>query len=294
VLVANSVAPLADHAFGLGAGLDPATAWLGVLAYSLQIYFDFCGYSNMAIGLAFMLGFTFPKNFDHPYASRSVTEFWRRWHIWLSSWFRDYVYIPLGGNRAGRAKTVRNLLVVFLLTGVWHGAAWTFVIWGLYHGLFLLLERFGLARILAAAPRPVAHIYALLVVAVGWVLFRAETLPQALDYLAAISAVAEIKPPPLGTRVLLDAQVVVALAAGVVFAGPTLSWLLDRLRAPRLAPSHTLERRLDTQGVHILATPILIAGLILSVARRAVQTPLVASTLLEDNPFSVGPRTRTT
>lgn len=276
VLVANSVAPLADHAFGLGAGLDPATAWLGVLAYSLQIYFDFCGYSNMAIGLAFMLGFTFPKNFDHPYASRSITEFWRRWHISLSSWFRDYVYIPLGGNRAGTAKTVRNLLVVFLLTGVWHGAAWTFVIWGLYHGAFLLFERFGLARILAAAPRLVGHVYALLVVAVGWVLFRAETLPQALDYLAAMTAVAKVPPLPLGTRVLLDAQTLAALAAGVVFAGPTLSWLLDRLRTPRLSPSHTLERRLDTQAVHVLATPALIVGLILSVA-------ILAGTTL--NPF---------
>lgn len=276
VLVANSVAPLADHAFGLGAGLDPATAWLGVLAYSLQIYFDFCGYSNMAIGLAFMLGFTFPKNFDHPYASRSITEFWRRWHISLSSWFRDYVYIPLGGNRAGTAKTVRNLLVVFLLTGVWHGAAWTFVIWGLYHGAFLLIERFGLARILAAAPRFVGHVYALLVVAVGWVLFRAETLPQALDYLAAMTAVAKVPPLPLGTRILLDAQTLAALAAGVVFAGPTLSWLLDRLRTPRLSPSHTLERRLDTQAVHVLATPVLIVGLILSVA-------ILAGTTL--NPF---------
>ncbi len=173
--MANSVAPLADHAFGLTGVLDPGTAWLGALAYSLQIYFDFCGYSNMAIGLAFMLGFTFPKNFDHPYASRSITEFWRRWHISLSSWFRDYVYIPLGGNRGGAAKTVRNLLVVFLLTGVWHGAAWNFILWGLYHGAFLLIERFGLSRLLTAAPRFVGHVYALLIVLVGWVLFRAET-----------------------------------------------------------------------------------------------------------------------
>ncbi|MBU1374649.1 MAG: MBOAT family protein [Alphaproteobacteria bacterium] len=276
VLVANSVAPLADHAFGLGGALDQATAWLGALAYALQIYFDFCGYSNMAIGLAFMLGFTFPKNFDHPYASRSITEFWRRWHISLSSWFRDYVYIPLGGNRAGSAKTVRNLLVVFLLTGVWHGAAWTFVVWGLYHGAFLLIERFGLARLLALAPRFVGHAYALLVVLVGWVLFRADTLPHALDYLAVMANPATAAAPPISTRILLNAQTLAALAAGMVFAVPTLPWLLERLRTPRLAPAHTLEARLDTQGVHVLATAALILGLLLSIA-------LLAGTTL--NPF---------
>jgi len=277
VLVANSVAPLADHAFGLAPiALDPGTAWLGALAYSLQIYFDFCGYSNMAIGLAFMLGFTFPKNFDHPYASRSITEFWRRWHISLSSWFRDYVYIPLGGNRGGAVKTVRNLLVVFLLTGVWHGASWTFIVWGLYHGAFLLIERFGLARLLAAAPRFVGHAYAMLAVLAGWVLFRAETLPQAVDYLYVMAGGGGVSAMPVATRILLDAQSLGAIAAGLVFAVPTLPWLLERLRTPKLGPAHTLERRLDTQGVHILSTPVLIAGLVLSVA-------ILAGTTL--NPF---------
>ncbi|MBW8813775.1 MAG: MBOAT family protein [Caulobacterales bacterium] len=266
VLVANTVAPLANHAFGLGPALDPATAWLGAIAYTLQIYFDFGGYSNMAIGLAFMLGFTFPKNFDHPYASRSITEFWRRWHISLSSWFRDYVYIPLGGNRQGLANTVRNLLVVFLLTGLWHGAAWTFVIWGLYHGAFLMLERFGLGRLLARAPSPVGHAYALLVVIAGWVLFRAESLPQALSYLHAMADLSDLAWPPVPTRVLLDNQVLLAMAAGVVFAVPTLPWLLDRAQARKLAPAGTQEPRLDTQGVHVLATPVLACGLLLSVA----------------------------
>ncbi|WP_296597273.1 MBOAT family protein [Phenylobacterium sp.] len=267
VLVANNVAPLADHAFGLPAeALDAGSAWLGAFAYSLQIYFDFCGYSNMAIGLAFMLGFTFPKNFDHPYASRSITEFWRRWHISLSSWFRDYVYIPLGGNREGRWKTVRNLLVVFLLTGVWHGAAWTFIAWGLYHGAFLLIERFGLGRLLAALPRFVGHAYTLLAVLVGWVLFRADTLPNALAYLSIMGGAEGWRPLGTATQVLLDAETLAALAAGVVFAVPTLSWALDRLRAPRLDPAHTLERRLDTQGVHVLSTPVLVLGLVLSIA----------------------------
>lgn len=272
VLVANSVAPLADHAFGLGAALDPATAWLGALAYSLQIYFDFCGYSNMAIGLAFMLGFTFPKNFDHPYAARSITEFWRRWHISLSSWFRDYVYIPLGGNRGGAAKTVRNLLVVFLLTGVWHGAAWTFIVWGLYHGAFLLSERFGLSRLLAAGPRVLSHAYALLVVMVGWVFFRADTLPHALDYLRVMADPFAAPPLPVATLVRLDPQTLAAIGLGVIFAVPTLPWLLDRLRTPRLDPARNLEPRLDTQGVHVLATPVLIAGLLLSVAVLAGTT----------------------
>lgn len=270
VLVANAVAPLANHAFGLDPGsLDAASAWLGVLAYTLQIYFDFCGYSNMAIGLAFLLGFTFPKNFDHPYAARSITEFWRRWHISLSSWFRDYVYIPLGGNRMGSAKTVRNLLAVFLLTGIWHGAAWTFVVWGLFHGGFLLLERFGLGRLLAAAPRAVSHAYALLVVMTGWVLFRAQDLPHAVSYLRAMVRFDQLGFPPLPLRLLLDNQTLAAILAGVVFAFPTLPWLLDRLRAPRLAPGSGLEPRLDTRGVHVLSTPVLIAGLLLSVATLA-------------------------
>ena len=154
VLIANTVAPLADHAFATDlVGLDATTAWLGVWSYTLQIYFDFCGYSNMAIGLAFLLGFTFPKNFDYPYIAQSITDFWRRWHMSLSSWFRDYVYIPLGGNRHGKWQTVRNLLIVFFLTGLWHGAAWRFIVWGLYHGAFLMIERFGLGRWLERSPQ---------------------------------------------------------------------------------------------------------------------------------------------
>lgn len=269
VLVANTVAPLANHAFAAGHAPDPATAWLGALAYALQIYFDFGGYSNMAIGLAFMLGFTFPKNFDHPYASASITEFWRRWHISLSSWFRDYVYIPLGGNRRGLALTLRNLLIVFLLTGLWHGAAWTFVAWGLYHGAFLILERFGLSRALARAPRAVGQAYALLVVLAGWVLFRAETLPQALAYLRAMADLRHLAAPPVATQVLLDAPVVAALVGGALFSQPLLPWLLDRARARRLAPAAGVEPRLDTQGVHVLATPLLACGLLLSVALLA-------------------------
>ena len=186
VLVADPLAPLADavfdHAPKLGqVGPTLAAAWIGTLAYTLQIYFDFAGYSTMAVGLGVVFGFSLPRNFDRPYRSRSITEFWRRWHITLSAWFRDYLYIPLGGNRLGPAKTYRNLLMVFLLCGLWHGASWTFVLWGLWHGLFLVIERAGLGRVLKHVPAPLAWAYALLVVMIGWVLFRAPSLEGAVQ-----------------------------------------------------------------------------------------------------------------
>ncbi|HEY9237024.1 MULTISPECIES: MBOAT family O-acyltransferase [Phenylobacterium] len=268
VLIANTVAPLADYAFGLDTGaLDATTAWLGALAYTLQIYFDFCGYSNMAIGLAFMLGFTFPKNFDYPYAARSLTDFWRRWHISLSTWFRDYVYIPLGGNRHGRFKTVRNLLVVFLLTGLWHGAAWTFIVWGMFHGAFLMAERIGLGRVLDRSPRILAHFYAVIVVMVGWVIFRAETLAQAGDYIAAMGDIRTFAPPDVRLRQLLDIELLAALGAGVVLSFPLLPACLHKLRRPRAdAPSPHLSSRLDTRSVHAIPTAALLCGFVLSVA----------------------------
>jgi alginate O-acetyltransferase complex protein AlgI len=279
VLVANTVAPLADHAFAadLARHLDATTAWLGVWAYTLQIYFDFCGYSNMAIGLAFLLGFTFPKNFDYPYVAQSITDFWRRWHMSLSSWFRDYVYIPLGGNRNGLAQTVRNLLIVFFLTGLWHGAAWRFIVWGLYHGAFLMLERFGLGRLLDRAPRLLRHGYALVVVMVGWVFFRADTLPKALQYLGQMVRPAEGGHPDLGLTILLNAQTFTALAAGSVLAMPLLPEVMERLRAPRAeAPRPDRPARLETRSVHALPIPLLALGFVVSIAI------LVGSTL---NPF---------
>jgi len=268
VLIANTVAPLADHAFAADlAGLDATTAWLGVWAYTLQIYFDFCGYSNMAIGLAFLLGFTFPKNFDYPYVAQSITDFWRRWHMSLSSWFRDYVYIPLGGNRNGQALTVRNLLIVFFLTGLWHGAAWRFIVWGLYHGAFLMLERFGLGRILARAPRPLRHLYAMLVVMIGWVFFRADSLPLALSYLGEMASPTHFGAPTPGLWVLLNAQSVGALVAGSLFAAPLMPGLMQRLRVPRAEPPRPdLPGRLETRSVHALPIPLLTAGFVLAVA----------------------------
>ena len=154
--------------------MTTGAAWLGVFCYSLQIYFDFSGYSDMAIGLARMFGFRFPENFNYPYSATSIQDFWRRWHMTLSAWFRDYVYIPLGGNRFGSWETARNLWIVFFLTGAWHGASWNFIIWGLWHGLFLSLERVApVAAVLERMPRVLRTGYVLLVVLIGWVFFRA-------------------------------------------------------------------------------------------------------------------------
>ncbi|MET0230854.1 MAG: MBOAT family protein [Rhodanobacteraceae bacterium] len=233
VLIADTVARTADAIFGLPAAeLTFAIAWLGVLAYAIQIYFDFSAYSDMAIGLALIMGFRFPENFNYPYVSRSIREFWRRWHMTLSSWFRDYVYVPLGGNRLGRARTYANLLIVFALTGLWHGAAWTFVFWGLWHGAFIALERLvGFEQRRVAAP--LRHVYALLVVLVGWVLFRAPNATFALDMLAAMSGFASAS----GTRPFmefLDAQQALALGAGIAFSMPLHPWLREKL-APRAA-----------------------------------------------------------
>jgi alginate O-acetyltransferase complex protein AlgI len=185
VIVADSLAPIPNAVFAAPvASLDWRTAWIGAIAYTLQIYFDFSGYSDMAIGLARMFGLRFPENFDRPYAAVSITDFWRRWHMSLSRWFRDYVYFPLGGSRRSAAVTYRNLVIVFVLTGVWHGANWTFLVWGLFHGGLLIAERLtGLAKLdpdRFVVPR---RVMTLLLVIVGWVLFRAEDLPQAVHIL---------------------------------------------------------------------------------------------------------------
>ena len=185
MLLANNLSLMADEAFST-APIGAAAAWLGAIAYTGQIYFDFSGYSDMAIGLGRMFGFHFEENFNYPYLSKSVTEFWRRWHMSLSGWFRDYVYIPLGGSRAGRAKQVRNILLVWTLTGLWHGAAWNFLLWGLYFGVLLLGEKFWWGKALERAPSPLRHLYAMVIVVLGWVLFRCEGLPAVGSYLGAM------------------------------------------------------------------------------------------------------------
>ncbi len=187
MLISNAMGQIADKAFALADGqLTWDIAWLGAFAYTMQIYFDFSGYSDMAIDLGRVLGFHFLENFNYPYISKSITEFWRRWHISLSSWFRDYVYIPLGGNRCSKTRWVFNLLFVWMLTGIWHGAAWNFMLWGLYFGILLLLEKLVLGKVLDKLPPICRWVYTFVLIMLGWVLFRAESLPQVAWYLKAM------------------------------------------------------------------------------------------------------------
>mgnify|MGYP005610925209 FL=1 len=184
VFLANQLALIADSIFALETSeMTPLIAWAGILCYALQIYHDFAGYSDMAIGLGKMFGFTFPENFNFPYIAQSIQEFWRRWHITLSAWFKDYLYIPLGGNRCSQRRVLINLYIVFFCTGLWHGASWNFVIWGLLHGTFLVIERIGFKKILEKIWSPIRHLYTLLIVLVAWVFFRTETLPDALTFI---------------------------------------------------------------------------------------------------------------
>ena len=227
ILLANSTGEVADAVFALSTGeLDFRLAWLGAVCYTLQIYFDFSGYSDMAIGLGRLFGFRFLENFNLPYSARSIKEFWRRWHISLSSWFRDYLYIPLGGNRKGRARTNLNKFIVFFATGLWHGANWTFVLWGLWHGLFSTLEETG------AIPRRLTqsrlgHLYTMLVVVLGFTLFRAETLAQAgVMFQAMFTGFTLLPEHTLTLLALLDAKTVCLLALALLFAFgiPQLIW----------------------------------------------------------------------
>ncbi len=187
VLLANNIGVLWDNIAAMPHGsLPAATAWLGAFAYAFQIYFDFSGYSDMAIGLGRMFGFHFLENFQYPYISKSITEFWRRWHISLSSWFREYVYIPLGGNRRGTAKQIRNLAIVWLLTGIWHGASWNFVLWGAYYGVLLILEKFAFGKLQERLPGIIRILYTLFFVLLGWMLFAFDRLGAGLSYIGAM------------------------------------------------------------------------------------------------------------
>lgn len=223
VLLANPMGAMADRIFALDPGtLSTEAAWIGVLCYSLQIFFDFSGYSDMAIGLGRMFGFHFLENFNYPYISRSIREFWRRWHISLSTWFRDYLYIPLGGNKISATRTSINLFLVFFLCGLWHGASMNFIIWGCAHGLFLILERGSWGRLLNRLPSPFRHLYFWLVLLNTWVLFRAETLSHSLDYFKAMygaSAASAINP---SIAAQLDPEFFVVLLAALLFSFPVL------------------------------------------------------------------------
>lgn len=226
VLIANTIAQPVDEIFALNPEvITPLLAWTAIVGYSLQIFFDFAGYSLMAIGLGRMFGFHFPPNFNFPYIATSVTEFWRRWHITLSRWFRDYLYIPLGGNRNGSLKTYRNLLIVFIATGFWHGAAWTFLLWGLWHGLFLMVERAGLDKWITAMPRTFGHLYTLIAVMFGWILFRADTLEKTFAIWCAAIFIQQGEGFVLPWQMYLTNDVIIAICIGIVLSVP---WRWER------------------------------------------------------------------
>jgi len=222
VLVANTLGQAADRVFALPAAeLTTPLAWLGIVGYTLQIYFDFSGYSDMAIGLMRMFGFRILENFNYPYVARSIREFWRRWHISLSNWFRDYLYIPLGGNHRGPGIAYRNLAIVFLLCGLWHGASWPFVLWGAWHGGFLIAERAGLSRLLERNG-VIAHAYTILAVMGGWVLFRADTLAHAIDYYKALLGFGAPSAASTSMSDLVTPWLVATLVVAIVAATPVL------------------------------------------------------------------------
>ena len=250
VLLANAAGALWEscQASQNAGALTVAGGWTGLFAFGFQIYFDFSGYSDMAVGLGRILGFRFDENFDHPYLSTSVGEFWRRWHMSLTSWFREYLYFPLGGSRAGRARPLRNLLVVWFCTGFWHGASWNFILWGLYFGLWLILERFVFRDLLARTPVLVKRVYTLLVVFVGWGIFAMEDLGVCGRYLAVCFGGGPLWSAPDGYRLRSWALILLLLALGSTTLAADL-W-----------------KKVPEQGRRVLAPVLMALGLIVSTA----------------------------
>jgi len=222
VVIASSCAQITDVIFGLQLELlDTKVAWLGAITYTLQIYFDFSAYSDMAIGMGMMFGFTFPENFNRPYSAVSITDFWRRWHITLSRWFRDYLYIPLGGNRRTTSRTCLNMAIVCILCGLWHGANWTFLIWGVYHGVFLVLERVtGMREIALEKYKIMRRVITLLIIVIGWVLFRSEDIAQAIRFLGAMFTITDWPVSYELSRALNYRNLLILIAALPVFFLP--------------------------------------------------------------------------
>ena len=240
--------------------MNIAGAWLGAIAYTLQIYFDFSGYSDMAIGMGKMFGFHFLENFNFPYASVTIKEFWRRWHISLSSWFKDYVYIPLGGNRKGAVRAGVNKLIVFFLCGLWHGASWTFVIWGLYHGAFSFLEEF--AGGIRKMPRILGHIYTMLVVTVGFVIFRADTMSEAVGMIGRMFSGFDFSPAYTAqTMQLVTPYFLFMLVMGILFCAPAET-IVKKLRTAGEAEDLTGKEK-GTQAVLYCVSVVLLAWCII-------------------------------
>lgn len=229
MLLANTLGVVADEIFGLPvAQASPQLAWVGAIFYSLQLFYDFSGYSDMAIGLGSIFGFKFLENFNYPYISKSITEFWRRWHISLSTWFKEYLYIPLGGNRKGNVRTYVNLFLVFLATGFWHGASWNFIFWGLWHGVFIIFEKMtgwhkeSKSRIISGAQ----HIYTIFVFVIGWVMFRAENMSYATDYIKNMFGLVKEHTAVNDVSYYLDNAEMLALIAGILCAMPVFNKIL--------------------------------------------------------------------
>ena len=264
ILIANIVALPARDIFALSVGeLSVPVAWLGVLCYSLQIYFDFSGYSDMAVGLGKMFGFEFIENFSFPYIAQSVRDFWRRWHISLSTWFRDYLYIPLGGSHCAPRRVCANLVIVFFLCGLWHGASWPFAIWGLYHGMFLVLERTRFGMLVDGMPRPLRHLYTLLVVAVGWVWFRADTLAHGVYFLRVMAGAGPENIVAQPASRYVTKLVLWALGLGVVFSAPLWPWIKKKYADFSAAVPQQMAASIHTIGL-VLETALLLALLVLS------------------------------
>jgi alginate O-acetyltransferase complex protein AlgI len=245
VLIANQVAIIADKVFNLPPySLSPAVVWLGSACFVLQVYFDFSGYSDMAIGLGRMMGFRFLENFNYPYISKSITEFWQRWHISLSTWFRDYLYIPLGGNRYGPVRTYANLITVFTLCGLWHGASWNYVIWGLSHGVFMVAERLGLGKVLKKLWFPLPHVYTMFVFTTTLTIFRAPTIPDAIGFLTVMLGLGPQGVPETAAILHLDKDILTAFIAGIVFSVPVFT------------PLRAVLGRLSTQSQRLAAKAV--------------------------------------
>ncbi len=259
VLLANPLALTADKIFSLPLSeLSPGLAWLGAICYTLQIYYDFSGYSDMAIGLGRMFGFHFLENFNYPYISKSIREFWRRWHISLSSWLRDYLYIPLGGNRYGTFITYFNLITVFLLCGLWHGANWTFIIWGLYHGLFLILDRSKIGKITEKLWGPIQHLLTLSIIIIGWVLFRSENINDAFAYILAMFGMGEVIRHH-ALSIYLDSKLFFELSIALLLSIPIFP-AIDRFCTQNLH-SQTMKKVLSLEYLFTIGQLILISSL---------------------------------
>jgi alginate O-acetyltransferase complex protein AlgI len=278
VLVANVVAGPADRIFGMPlVELSTGHAWLGIVCYTFQIYFDFSGYSDMAIGLGRMFGFRFPENFRWPYVAASVQGFWRRWHLSLSTWFRDYLYIPLGGNRVSPARQYRNLVTVFFLCGLWHGASWNFVIWGLWHGMCLVIERVrggvgnpqsAIRTATGVVSWPVwPHVYTMLVVMIGWVFFRADTLTGAVAFLKAMAGLTAGAPTPYTVRWYLTSELWLALIAGAIGSTPWVPALAARIERAAHAGRPAI-----AWSASLVGTAALMALLVASIMQMAART----------------------